>query len=167
MSTQTFYRADKRDFAVGEVVGSAGEFLTKNPEGSQDVEDVLEETRPERYPSRNQLYVFENIQDAKKHWSKMTGGKLYEVLVENRHILHRGDMSLVDMAFRSRDTAEIVRQFARRYWSGEVTEKPVIELLVQSARVSRVISKDEEERQAHLRSWTMGHAQPGAAGDAR
>ncbi len=155
MDSRKFYRADKRDFAIDDPVASAGEFITKTPSGSQIVERVFEEERPAGYPLRTQLYVFENIADAKKHWSKMKGGKLYEVAVEENGILHRGDMALVDEAYVNRDALESVRDCARRYWRGELTDKPVIEILVECARVCAVVSKDERERVAFFESWAI------------
>jgi len=161
MESRKFFRADKREFSVGEIVVSARDFLAKNPLGSSDIENAFEDVRPKSLPPREEcLYVFECLKDAQKHWSKMTGGKLYEVTVEPGDILHRGDMSLVDSAFVSRSVPDEVAANAQQYWSGEFGPKPVIEVLVKSARVSAVISKDEQKRKAYFKNWTLvGHAQ--------
>ena len=96
----------------------------------------------------------------------MTGGKLYAVTVEPGNILHRADMSLVDSAYVSRSVPGEVAACAQRYWSGECGSKPVIEVLVKNARVSAVISKDEQERKAYFKSWVLiGHAQQGVQPD--
>ncbi len=156
MTHQTFYRADKRIFCDGDVVVSAGEFLGKNPDGSLDVEKVFEEKRPKNLPPRADcLYVFSAISDAKKHWSKMTGGKLYEVAVADVDVLLRADMTLVDLAFRSREVPGDVEACADRYWRGECSERPVIEVLVRNATVLSVLSNDEAERRAYFRSWAI------------
>jgi len=163
-----FFRADKRDFSVGDTVASAGEFLAKNPPASSDIERAFEDKRPKNLPPRAEcLYVFEYLEDANKHWSKMTGGKLYEVTVQPGDILHRADMSLVDSAYVSRSVPHEVAACAQRYWSGECGSKPVIEVLVKSAQVSAVISRDEQERKAFFKSWALvGHAQQGVQADA-
>ncbi len=156
MSLKTFYRVDKRTFATGDVVLSAREFLAKNPDGSLEIELAFEEKRPKTLPARADcLYVFSSIPDAKKHWSKMTGGKLYEVTVEDDDLLFRSDMTLVDLAFRNRQIAGAVEACADRYWRGEYSEKPIIEVLVLKATVLRVLSNDEAERRAYFRSWAI------------
>lgn len=156
MNTFTFFRADKRDFSVGDVLESAGEFLAKNPLGSMDNEKIFEKMRPNNLPPRAEcLYVFEHLNDAKKHWSKMRGGKLYKVTVKISDILHKGDMSLVDLAFVNQSMPEVVATYVRQYWLGECTSKPVIEVLVRNALIAEVISKNDQERQAYFKSWAI------------
>jgi hypothetical protein len=156
METHKFYRADKRDFYVGDTVLTAGEFLVKNPMGSADIEKAFEDKRPKDLPPRSEcLYVFLTIGDAKKHWSKMSGGKLYEVTVEAGNIFFRGDMSLVDCAYVNLLEPEKVAACAKSYWSGECGSKPVIEVLVKKAHVSVVISKNEHERKDYFKSWAI------------
>lgn len=168
METLTFFRADKRDFSVGDVLRSAGEFLTKNPSGSIDNEQIFEKLRPSNLPPRADcLYVFEHINDAKKHWSKMSGGKLYKVSVRADDILHKGDMALVDLAFVNRSESETVETSVRQYWQGELTAKAIIEVLVREAIIEEVISKSDQERLAHLRSWAIsGMSSPSINSDA-
>lgn len=89
---------------------------------------------------------------AKKHWSKMADGKLYEVRIEDSEVMHRGDMRLVDEAFCCSDLADI-EACADRYWNGEKTASPRMELIVQSATVSAVLSKDHDERRRYLINW--------------
>lgn len=150
-----FYRADKRDFAVGNCVVSAGHFRTKNPEGSQLIEDVFEKERPPDLPNRDSLYVFESLSDAKKHWSKMTDGKLYAVEVDPKDVWHRGDMSFVNDAYKNRDKIDFVHDCAQRYWRGEWSDRPIVEVLVRQAHVTEIISNDESERTAFFRSWAI------------
>jgi len=85
----------------------------------------------------------------------MTGGKLYEVAVADTDVLFEGDMSLVDLAFISRQVSEEVEACADRYWQGKCSEKPVIEVLVRNATVLTVVSNNETERQAYFRSWAI------------
>lgn len=149
------YRADKRDFKMGDVIQSAKEFMDKNREGSLDVEAAFESARPKHMLKRSDcLYLFENLKDAKKYWSKMRGGKLYEVAVEGT--VHRVDMALVDAAFINRTNATVLREYAENYWSGAISPAPVIEILVAQARIVSIISKDEDERLAYFKSWAIG-----------
>lgn len=149
------YRADKRDFNVNDVISTAGEFVSKNPEGSMDIEKIFEAVRPNNKPLRSAcLYLFEDLETAKKHWSKMTDGKLYQVDVDDKATLHRADMRLVDKAFCSNEESE-KQDCARNYWSGIETENPRIEILVLNATVTGIVSKDQNERINYLRSWAL------------
>lgn len=153
---RSFYRADKRDFEIGSTIYSAGEFSAKNPIGSVGIESLFEELRPAGKPQRvGCLFVFEDLLAAKKHWSKMTGGKLYEVRVEPCGILHRADMSLLEAAFASGTDIDKIRTYADLYWSGMCSEHPTVEILVKHAIVLNVISKDECERKEFLKSWAL------------
>ena len=139
-----YFRADKRDFDIGSLVESAGEFISLNPQGSQDIEDVFESLRPMDKPTRHgNLYLFTDETLAKKHWSKMTDGKLYRATVDPTLSYHRGDMRLVDKAFEVRADIEAVEKIAIRYWAGDFTENPVVEVIVQHATISEVVSKDQ------------------------
>ncbi len=150
------YRADKRNFSIGDKLETAGEFQQKNPEGSHEIESIFESMRPSEKPQRAHcLYLFENLDAAKKHWSKMTDGKLYEVDLDVSKILHRADMQFFDMAFDSTDINERIKH-ANSYWSGIEAASPIIEILTESAVVSGIISQNQSERRAYLRScWAL------------
>lgn len=153
-----YLRADKRDFNVGDVVTSAREFTVLNPQGSQDVEDVFERVRPLGKPKRiGNLYLFKDEISAKKHWSKMTDGKLYRATFDSKLPRHEGDMCLFNQAFELRTNIDEVEKLANRYWAGDLTEKPIIEVIVLQATISEVVSKDQQERRAYLASWGLVH----------
>ena len=148
------YRADKRDFNVGDIITSACEFTILNPKGSNQLEELFELYRPESKQERSKcLFLFEDLTVAKKHWSKMTDGKLYEVEVDEESILHRADMQLVDKAFTSKYEDRV--EFAKNYWMGRETAKPKIEILANQAMVTNVISKDQDKRREYLKSWAI------------
>lgn len=156
MSGVRFYRADKRDFVVGDEIYSAGEFHLLNPVGISELEEVFEAARPKGLPERGQsLFVFESLKDARKHWSKMADGKLYEVNVAPQAVLFRADMALVDSAYRASAVLSALLEHARKYWAAEKSEVPVIEVLVSSATVSAIVSKDQKERREYLKSWAL------------
>ena len=147
------YRADKRDFNVGDEVTSANDFTSKNPEGSEEIEKIFEERRPTDKPKRSgPLYLFDNEVVAKKHWSKMADGKLYEVELREEAILHKGDMRFVDEAFAAQDSSSKIK-CAVDCWEGKESEKPRMESLVSKAFVTKVISKDQVERRKYLLNW--------------
>ena len=113
------YRADKRDFEIGNLIVTVGEFMTKNPEGSARIESIFESIRPKNKPTRlNSLYLFEDVSVARKHWSKMTDGKLYEVEIDESLMLHWADMQLVDDGFLAEEENEVIK-CAIHYWEGQ------------------------------------------------
>lgn len=147
------YRADKRDFNVGDTISTANVFVEKNPEGSLLIEEVFQSAKPKNKLSRiGCLFLFEDEIVAKKHWSKMTDGKLYEVEIDETSVLHRGDMRLIDKAFIATNDSE-KQLCAEQYWAGIVTEQPRIEILVKEAIIVGVISKDQVERRKYLLRW--------------
>ena len=76
----------------------------------------------------------------------MSSSKFYEVSFERKDILHIGDMSLTEEMYQSISDDETVRTLADKYWSGEKSQEPRIEILVSKAVVSRIVSKSEVER---------------------
>lgn len=149
--TATFYRVDKRLFSVGESVRAAGEFSTLFGAVAKDIEDALEASRPAAKTRRSDcLFLFESLEAARKHWSKMNAGKLYRVEIGKALICHRADMTLMD---KMKDGAGGDWELhARRYWAGEMSESPEIEVLVLEAKVVEVLSTSEDDRRAHLKA---------------
>lgn len=151
-----FFRVDKRDLNVGAVATSANHFTGLNPPGSQEVEAVFEKVRPINKPTRSgNLFLFTDEVAAKRHWSKMTDGKLYRAIVDPTLMRHEGDMRLVNHAFELRADPEEVEKIAIRYWAGDLTKNPILEVIVPNATISQVVSKDQRERMAFLRSWAV------------
>ncbi|MBM3967248.1 MAG: hypothetical protein FJ308_19620 [Planctomycetes bacterium] len=145
------FRADKRDFEVGARIFTAGEYYKKFPAETKTLEDGFETHRPEAKPNRRDcLFLFESLDAAKKHWSIMSDGKLYKVEVEDNAILHRGDMNWLDViADHIRENKRTIDLYGK-YWAGEITENACVEVLVASAVVVEVISKDQQVRRSFL-----------------
>lgn len=152
----TFFRVNKRDFYVGDVVLPAGEIGDKAPAGTQEVEAVFESRRRVHLPQRVRArYVFEALEGAKKYWSKMKNGNLYEVEVELSDVLLRDDMTLVDSGHALLGSADQVAEKADRYCAERTAENATVEVIIGHARVSRIISKNDTERYQHLRSRVL------------
>jgi hypothetical protein len=151
-----YFRADKRNFVPNDQITTAQEYYDNFSEAEKVVEDALEQYRPPDKAKRATcLFVFEDEMCAKKHWSKMIGGKLYRVAIDKRQILHRGDMALMDEMKALSEKGQDLRDLAVKYWCGHLSATPEIELLVSSATVIGVVSKSEEERRKYLKErWT-------------
>src|SRR5690349_4437444 len=146
------YRVDRRTFKSGDTIKTAGEFRDKHPENGKRAEEVLEARRPQGKPVRfDCLMVFENEACARYHWAKMSGSKLYEVEIDVASILHRADMRRVDAIGNGLNDAHAAERLAIQYWSGDMADRPIIEVLLPNATVSAVISESEQERRAQLK----------------
>lgn len=151
-----YFRADKRQFETGDVIESAAEFSKLNPPGSQDIESIFERVRPSDKPPRmGSLFLFKDERAARKHWSKMTGGNLYLATVAATCSAHEYDMRLIEEAFNRHADSAAVEAIAIRYWNGDITADPIVEVLVPSATISSVISKDQQERKEYFTNWAI------------
>ena len=148
----THYRVDKRLFAIGDEITTAQEYYDKFDGTRKAVEDMLESRRPDgKEPRTSCLFVFEEEVCAKKHWSMMKDGKLYQVAIDEARVFHRGDMAIMDEMKIIVEAEKDIGAAADAYWRGEVGNKPVIEIMVSSAIVTDIISTSDEERLAHLK----------------
>lgn len=144
------FRADKRQFVVGQSIRTADEFADRNPDGRR-LEEALDSMRPSGKPARiGSLFLFENFRVAELHWAKMSGGVFYECEIEESAIGHRGDMRLVDLAGEALREGRDPAPHVQSYWAGEGTPRPRWELLVAEATVTKIISDDQKLRQSVL-----------------
>jgi len=141
------YRVDRKNFDVADPVYPTGEYFDELDSKGEIVENCLEENRPSNKPKRNKvLHIFQKLEDAQKFWSKMKTGKLSIVEIDDKELLHQGDMEITENMYKNSDDAHILKQLAEKYWSGKNTSNPEIEILVESAIVTEIFSKDETER---------------------
>lgn len=87
----------------------------------------------------------------------MTGGKLYQVEIDEDSVLHRGDMALMDRMKALVEEGKDVKELAAAYWAGEESTNPEIEIMVEYAVVEKVLSTSDSERLGHLKKrWGIG-----------
>jgi len=146
-----YFRVDKRTFSVGDQIITASEYYVKFACISQTIENGLDAARPRNVPSRREcLFVFEDLEVARKHWSKMADGKLYRVDVEPQDHIHRGDMALMDAMKALAESGTDWQSTAQHYWAGGRSDEPEIEVLVRSAIIAEFICVSDSERRAYL-----------------
>lgn len=147
-----FFRVDKRDFSPGDIIKTAQEYYDKFSQIARAVEDALESHRPLQKAQRTTcVFVFADEKCARKHWSKMENGKLYAVELDECQILHRGDMALMDEMKVHLEAGKDVSELARKYWAGEFSENPEIEVLAPNVAVLETLSDSEIERDNYLK----------------
>jgi hypothetical protein len=147
-----YFRVDKRLFAVGDRIRTAGEYYANLAGVAKKIEDELENTRPAQKLARtNCLFVFESLPTAEKHWSKMKDGKLYQLAIDDAAIVHRGDMALMDEMKSVIEAGGEYRSIAHEYWNSTMSSTPEVELLISDAVVSDIINISDAERVAFLR----------------
>jgi hypothetical protein len=156
-SNQLLFRADKRSFIVGSVIQTAGEYEGKFQGAARSVEDSLELHRPPTKVARaTSLFLYEDERCARKHWIYLTGGKLYRASISPSEIRHRADIKWMDLMKERATDSQFLKDHAAKYWAGEVTANPVIEVLVPSAIVVDVIADSEDERNSALAAYLHG-----------
>jgi hypothetical protein len=148
VTSKLYLRADKRDFVEGASICTAGDFIAKHTDAGEVMEKALELARPEeKTPRAECLMLFEDEDCAKMHWAKMKGGKLYSVLIGDAPVLHRGDMRLAEEVGERAIKGENVTDLARRYWDGELSSSPCIEVLVKTGIITALIGSDDQRKE--------------------
>jgi hypothetical protein len=148
-----YYRVDKRMFAIGETIRTAGHYYDKFCGIAKDIEDALDRERPKtmKLPRFECLFVFESLQVARKHWSQLRDGKLYRVEIERTKMLYRADMAMMDKMKVEAEAGRNWRSLVLDYWNGVSSAEPEFEIMTTDAKVIEIISTSDSERIAHLR----------------
>ena len=147
LSTQetSFFRVDRHLFEEGELIKSSREYVSKLTASQNEVEFLIEGSRPKHLLSRSEaLFVFADVKDAIRFCSKLTDSYVYEVVHESTNGIHRADMNIVEVLYKT--TCEHERRiWAHRYWDVEcVVGYPCYEYLVTSAKVKRKLFSYKE-----------------------
>lgn len=146
-----FFRADKRAFKPGETIKTAQDFEKMHPEAGQRLETLMRERKPEAKPDRSDcLMLFRDEEAARCYHSKMEGGCLYRVQADPASILHEGDMALVNQLAEAVEAGEVPTDGIDRYWRGELTDTPIIEVLLLSGIVIEEIPVTSEKKTEYL-----------------
>ncbi len=141
------YRIDNRVFDTGDTIDPQREYQDKLDGKRKSVENLLEQHRPHDKPARGSvLMLFEDFEDAKRHWTIQSNSKFYQLEIDETDILHTGDYNKVEQLFNNIDDNDKATQIAHEYWQGLMTAIPKPELFVKSATVKNIISNIETER---------------------
>jgi hypothetical protein len=144
MSKKLYFRVDKRNFEPGEQIRTAGHFMSRHDSLNKAVERALDSVRPaSKMPRENCLMLFEDKTRAIQFraYVRLTG-TLYIVKIAAESIIHRGDMQLLgEMAWRMKRGKNVLNE-ARRYWAGELTRNPCVEVLVRAGTIVDVVEHD-------------------------
>ncbi len=140
------YRVTKDQFQIGDEI-PAGYRLADLPIDRQEVEKLLESLRPPEAPCRTSaLYVFRDLESAKKHEIRDRNSRLY--LVEVTEILFEGDWSWCGQI---RDAADLRTRemLAKEYWARKISIEPTIEWIVSKAVVKEELTMAAADKQKH------------------
>ena len=143
--TISFFRVDRRLFKKGDTIKPTGEYVTKLSVDRGNIETLLEESRPENLLSRSEaLFIFADLKDAIRFCSKLNNSYIYEVVPESTEGMHRADMNIVEVLYKTTCDRE-TRIWAQRYWDVEcVIGYPCYEYLVTAAKVKRQLFSQGE-----------------------
>jgi hypothetical protein len=127
---------------VGDSIPPSTTFFDALSPEKKEVEDFLEQHRPERMlPRREAVFLFKDILEAKR-WAVRTNRHIYSIELEETDLNHCGDWCWLQLIHEGLAAGSLdVEQRAKNYWTRlQATPKPVWELL---ARNAKVVSKVE------------------------
>jgi len=142
---KSFYHISKTILPIGTKLECRGfPFVTKK------VEEILEKYRPDdALPREESVFMFENKVPSSKGLKYSSG---YMHKCETLATTFHRDMFWIGQLEkryhknqRFRDTANTTisdRELARRYWEGEMSKKPDVEIVSQTATITMLISED-------------------------
>lgn len=141
-----YYRIDRREFVIGDVITPSAAFINNIAVQRLEVENLLENSRPDTKPNRNEIVkLFDSFIAAKQYWVLDSNSKFYEVEIQPTDILHRGNYPLIERL--AKETNEDIRnEIANQYWNDEVVDDTVAENFVNQATVIRIICDNEKVR---------------------
>lgn len=147
------YRVDRRSFGKNEIILPPPSSYQEQEGFDIDkmrLEKILSDERPDDKKNANRksgLYIFAELSDAIRFCQRMSNSKIYQVLPHDGTICyHRGDMIWTEVMNDFRNNEDILRELAGFYWSGKMTFKPCMEMLVNEITVTTVLVNDNETR---------------------
>ena len=143
------YRIDNRERTIGQIFEPQNLYMSSLDGRRLEVEEFLEFYRPETKPSRQSvLMLYEDFEAAKNHWLKQINSKFYQIEAEGIEILHQADSLLIEFLFENWNARESFDEveIAKGYWNGSFSERPIIEIFVRSATITKIISSSEQQR---------------------
>jgi hypothetical protein len=147
------FRIDNREKCVGDILLPQGVYQYSLDKERLEVEELLESFRPKDKPKRDSiLMLFSDFGSAKNHWLKQKNSKFYQIEIENHEILHKGDYRLVEQIFSSLQSKNnsVAKALACKYWESKITETSIVEIFVNKATITKVISASEEQRKNEI-----------------
>jgi hypothetical protein len=142
MAERKHYRVDRRNVASGEDLPAEGNYQQGFDDIGRRAEAILEKVRATKFPDKlaraNSIFVTDDLGCAERYWRTHDERYLYEVDVVEENVTHRGDMHLVDAIGHELKRAIVsapdyakCEKLALKYWSGEMSEDPCKELLLE------------------------------------
>jgi hypothetical protein len=140
MAILKLYRIDQRTLAAGDPVQPPGDHIEQLTDKQQTAETILRRAAGDRERVRADfIFAFDNLDWARKYFVLKKDRTLYELAVDEKHILHSADMELFNkIAALNADTDE-ARAFAAQYWQGELGDGKCVEHICTEAKVTDIL----------------------------
>jgi hypothetical protein len=140
MAIRKLYRIDQRTFAVDDSVPPPGDHIEQLKPEQQTAERILRRVAGGRERLRADfIFAFDNLDWAKKYFVFKRDRTLYELAVDEKHILHSADMELFNkIATLNADTEE-TQALAVQYWEGVLGDGKRVEHICTEAKVIGIL----------------------------
>lgn len=145
------YFADIRQFSIRDKVKKNKSYSYQSSLNHSGLafEKDIESMRPHYKQSRNDgFYVFKELKDAMKYWSKKKNFKLYKIEIADSDIDHIGDMNIIELAY---ENTLYRTSYIDNYWKGLMSDEPIIEILLDKkshVKIIDIICDDDSLREA-------------------
>jgi len=140
MAIRKLYRIDQRTFAVDDPLPPPGDHIEQLKPEQQTAERILRHAAGDRERLRADfIFAFDSFDRAKRYFAFKKDRTLYELAVEEKHVLHSADMELFNkIAALNADTDE-TRAIAAQYWQGELGDGKCVEYICSEAKVTDIL----------------------------
>lgn len=146
------YRSDYRRFVLGQPLSPPGDHFGELTVKQQEAERLIREGHPNGSALRAEnVYAFPDKARAEKYWAYQClkyERYLYEIEVDERDILHSGDVAHYNHIVNNYLSVEEAKRFVERYWRSEPSENPDVENIVRNAVVKRVLGNFDDQKAA-------------------
>ncbi len=146
MTTRRVFHYSDREYVDGQTISSSGDHISRLTPEQRKIELLIRDRLPNGHALRSgSLYVWLSEELAKRLWTRGSKKYLYELEIDEKDILLRGDLNCfsaaVDTIKLSQDPQPAVRAYCDGKNMGHPYTEERVEALVRQARVIRKIGE--------------------------
>lgn len=140
------YRVHRTRLGAGTPIPPSEDFFSSQDDSKIAVEVLLEKARPSDKPARrDSSFLFESKENSLDLIARRGNGYLFEVDVDTSCPFLRTDWNWPGLIERGKGDQAKMEGLAAKYWAGEMTDHPVVEILAAHATVESEIAVDPDD----------------------
>src|SRR4051794_6582653 len=139
------FRYFDADFEPGRVVTPKSDHFPNLSAEKQRAEAAIRQGDSRGHIRGHSVFVFENREVAEELLEETDGKHLYEVIVDDGDILHRGDLRIYDEIVEALKHGRDAKPLVKEFWSAIERPYPRIELTVRKVTIRRKLVDDDQK----------------------